>query len=375
MPRPQNEKPSYRHHKASGQAFVVIAGRQIYLGRYGSQESRDAYERETLQWQAHGQARAASGPPLIIAGLVAAYWKRIERDGLYMKNGKPTSERLCLRVALRPVVKLYGGKAAAAFGPLDLVTVRKALCSPLPPPAEGEKKRRVHTKPIVRTSVNKHLHRIRGMFRWAVSMQMIPPATWEALRSVDPIRRGHAAGTREPTKVLPADPRAVAIVLRNVTPTMATMIRLQWLTGMRPGEAVQMRLGDIDRKGDVWVYRPESHKTEHHGVAREIMLGPRAKRLLTPFLSLDRGAYLFRGEGESHVTETAYCRAITRACTEAGVARWTPNQLRHNAATRFRKIRGIEVARAVLGHTDAATTMIYAEADRKAAIELAQAIG
>jgi integrase len=261
---------------------------------------------------------------MTVAGLVAAFWQRVERDGLYKKGGRVTSERSCMQVALRPVLRLFGGKPAASFGPLDLVTVRKALCAPLPPPADGEKRRRVHVGPIVRASVNKHLHRIRSVFRWGVSMQLVPPSVWEALRSVDAIRKGHSIGTRESTRVLPADPRAVAVVLRRVQATIAALIRLQWLTGMRPGEAVQMRAGDIQRTGKVWIYRPGSHKTEHHDITREVMIGPRAQRVLAPFLSLDRAAYLFVGAKKRsknavpHITEAAYCRAITRACAPEG---------------------------------------------------------
>jgi hypothetical protein len=32
--------PSYRRHKASGQAVVTLAGRDIYLGAYGSAASK-----------------------------------------------------------------------------------------------------------------------------------------------------------------------------------------------------------------------------------------------------------------------------------------------------------------------------------------------
>jgi Phage integrase family len=43
--------------------------------------------------------------------------------------------------------------------------------------------------------------------------------------------------------------------------------------------------------------------------------------------------------------------------------RWSPNRLRHSAATRVRRELGIEAARALLGHSDADTTTIYAERD------------
>ena len=42
--------PSYRRHKASGQAIVTLGGKMIYLGRYGSAESRAEYTRVIAEW-------------------------------------------------------------------------------------------------------------------------------------------------------------------------------------------------------------------------------------------------------------------------------------------------------------------------------------
>lgn len=34
--------PAYRHHKATGQARVILGGKHHYLGRHGSEESKAA---------------------------------------------------------------------------------------------------------------------------------------------------------------------------------------------------------------------------------------------------------------------------------------------------------------------------------------------
>jgi hypothetical protein len=36
--------PKYRHHKHSGQAYVELTGRFIYLGKFDSQESHEEYK-------------------------------------------------------------------------------------------------------------------------------------------------------------------------------------------------------------------------------------------------------------------------------------------------------------------------------------------
>jgi integrase len=157
-----------------------------------------------------------------------------------------------------------------------------------------------------------------------------------------------------------------------------------------------------------WAYTPAAHKTEHHGRPRVVYLGPRAIRVIRPFLRADPAAYLFspqdamaarrvtrrrlrkskvqpsqadrrtvdpkRPAGRRYDT-AAYRRAIEYACARAGVPRWHPHQLRHNCATRLRRAFGLEAARVVLGHTSAAVTELYAEMDAGAAAAAMAEVG
>ena len=74
-------------------------------------------------------------------------------------------------------------------------------------------------------------------------------------------------------------------------------------------------------------------------------------------------------------SDGAYGRAVERACDDARVPRWTPNQLRHNAATFIRKEYGLEAAQVMLGHSKADVTQVYAERDRAKALKIAKEIG
>ena len=126
-----------------------------------------------------------------------------------------------------------------------------------------------------------------------------------------------------------------------------------------------MRIG-----GDVWVYRPATHKSKHRGRRREIVIGPQAQTHLGPFL--------LRADGEDGVfgyTAASYRRHIERWCRRLGVSKWTPHRLRHNAATELRKQFGIEAARLVLGHAKAAVTELYAEIDRERAKQIVGDVG
>ncbi len=178
------------------------------------------------------------------------------------------------------------------------------------------------------------------------------------------------------------------------------MIQLQRFSGARPGEVLIMRGVDVDRSRDVWQYRPPQHKNKHRQIERVVPIGPRGQAILRPFLLRPESDYLFspkEAEAERHRVQAAarrskvtpsqlarhlrwskaprsklgdhyliagYRRAIARACRLAEIPRWSPNRLRHLAATRFREVDGLDAAQAILGHTHARTTEIYAEVNR-----------
>jgi integrase len=180
---------------------------------------------------------------------------------------------------------------------------------------------------------------------------------------------------------------------------------------------VKLRVGDIDRSNpDAWVYQPATHKGTWKGKARVIYFGKRSQEILAPLLvkAGDPEAYVFsparseaernagrsenrvtprweshmvrnerkrvgagrsRAPGERYTTGT-YRRAIERACDAAGVARFTPHRLRHLAATRTREELGVDVARALMGHTLASVTEVYShEVDRQLALKAVEMFG
>jgi integrase len=74
-------------------------------------------------------------------------------------------------------------------------------------------------------------------------------------------------------------------------------------------------------------------------------------------------------------TPGTYARAIVRAAQQAKVPRWSPNRLRHAAATEIRQRFGLEAAQVALGHARRTTTEVYAEVDVTKAETALRAIG
>lgn len=131
--------------------------------------------------------------------------------------------------------------------------------------------------------------------------------------------------------------------------------------------------------------RRESQRTRRpgHGHARQVAIGPRAQRILRRYFNFeaDRAAkpYVFRTFGRASKRESysplTYGREITRAAQRAGVPHWTPNQIRHTAATAIEATMGLDAARAALGHRTTAITKIYAAGDLTIAAKVAAARG
>lgn len=413
MPASTNLRvPVYRHHKPSGLASVRIEGRDIYLGPHGTPESRAEYKRAIAEWLANHKAEPSSlngngqAANRVVDELIAAYLDFAK--SYYVKNGALTGEYRNIGDALRPLTALYGRTRVADFGPSSLKAVRQAMID----------------ADLCRRTINNRINRIRRVFKWGVENELVPAEVLHALQAVAPLKLGRCnVREAEPVKPVPED--LIEPVLKLVAPQVAVMIRLQLLTGMRPGEVMQMRMCDIDMSSPIWVYRPLRHKTEHHGRQRVIYLGPKAQVLLRPFLSDDRAAWIFspreamihihrerRAARQTPMTPSqatrkrkrfprrapgdyydplSYAWAIRRACDEAFPSpkpvkeadraawrrehRWSPNQLRHNAATSLRKEFGIAAARVVLGHSSADVTEIYAELDLAKAAEIMSRVG
>lgn len=364
--------PKMRNHKASAQACVVLDGRHIYLGPWGTDRAASAYDRAIAEWLANGRRvpeRTQADAGRSVSEVILAYFRYCQ--SYYTKDGEPTSEIAIIRVALRALRHLFGDKAADDFGPSDL----RALQAWVIHHRIDDGDVTVRERPVARSTANKLIARVKRCFRWACSRELVGPAVVQQLLAVEGLRRNRSeAGETMP--VAPVVRAVVMATLPHLPRVVAAMAELGLHTGMRPSEICTLRTGDVDSTGEVWLYRPKGHKLEHLGQQRIVALGPRAQEVLRPFLRLDRAAYCFEPDGgKERYTSSSFRRAIHRACERAGLQPWAPNQLRHTRATEIQRQFGVEAARTVLGHASSETTSIYVERDINLAVRIAQEIG
>lgn len=413
MSRRGKKVPSYGLHKPSGQARIIVRGTSIYLGKHGSPESHEAYAR----WVTKLSAETPPEPvrlthpdrlhELTINELLVRYLQYA--DGYYRWKGERTREYSSMVEAIRPLRRLYGTTVVAEFGPKSLSLVRQALID------HG----------LVRRSINRHIGRIRRIFAWAVSEELIPAAISHGLTTVKGLRYGRSnAAESTPTQtVAQAD---IDAVLPFVAPQVAAMIQVQLHAAMRPAEVTIMRPLDIDRSDpELWIYRPHSHKSEWLERPREVYLGPQCQEALQPFLNRAPAAYCFspleaeqlrhdqraeerdpnrktkiypcelrqrekrkqaaarrtakRPKGE-HYTVNSYRRAVEYGISHAReqgieIKDWCPRQLRHTKATLVRDQLGLEAAQVICGHARCDVTQVYAARNRKLGVEVAKRLG
>ncbi len=463
MPR-KKSPPTYRLHKARNCAVVTINGKNHYLGPHGSPESFEKYARLLAEWKSTqgitpltDGCRPVGDPELTVAELVLAYWKFART--YYVKDGQPTGQLTVVKSALRFLRQLYGQSRAVDFGPLALQAVQQRMIE----------------AGLSRSYINGHVRRIRLACKWATSQQLVPVTVFQALTTVTGLKKGRTPAY-EPEPVAPVADEVVEATLPHLPVVVRDMVRVQRFVGCRPSEICTLRPCDVDRSQSVWLYRPASHKTEHLGRDRVILIGPRAQEILLPYLLRNATAYCFspaeseskrkmlaranrktkvqpsqanrakhtpqRQPGERY-TRYSYRTAVHRGCDKAfgeqhgpvsgvelmrlarqaaigprdmvrvgtrqrwrrarglqglfnpsttpdeeinrpsaegwyykmAIPRWSPNQLRHSAATEIHSKFGLEAAQVVLGHSRANVTEIYAERDLAKAAEIAKQVG
>lgn len=239
-------EPGYCLHKPSGRAYVNLGGKVFYLGDYGSEDSHEKYAKLKAEWRIGKNTPKfvsdPSGPTLAAVAL-----EYLDHAEAYYGPG---TELENLKLAIVPLSRLYGTLPAAKFGPLEFRAIRQWWLE-----KEG-RKRKGDDAPgkLSRQYINSQMKRLMRVIKWAVGQGTVPPTVHQAIKCVDPLKRGRSSAP-ESEPVRPVELAAVEATCTKLTPIVADMVRLQLLLGCRPGEIVVLKPGDVHRHGEVWEIR------------------------------------------------------------------------------------------------------------------------
>lgn len=233
-----------------------------YLGLYDRAATKQKCARLIAELAANNGMLPVPKDELTIKELAARFLV-YARSYYVDAAGEPSKEYRNFNVPLTALSNLYGDSLVQGFGPRAFKTLREHFV------AKGWR----------RPYVNKVAGMIRRVFRWAVAEELAEPSVFHGLQAVAGLKRGRC-GAGETQPVHPVPNHVVDETIKVLTPTLAAMVELQRLTGMRSGELVIMRTFDLNTEGRIWTYRPGKHKTEHHGHQRLVYIGPAAQQVL-----------------------------------------------------------------------------------------------
>lgn len=280
--------PAYRRRTGYTQAIVTLTDavtkkrRDYWLGEHGTRASRELYFRLLAEYEALGRrlpdlpdaapnaaAARTRGPD--VDELAHQYWRRVAREYLPKRCN-------AIKAALRLLRQMDGSTPVSQYGPKRLRLLREAMIS-------GDASATPARRPWSRTTVNDRVRIVVSVFRWGVTQETVPPSVADALGMLEPLKRGRSRAT-EGKKVGPVPEFLLEATMTHLPAPVRAMVRLQLLTGARPGEIVGLRGRDIDRdaRTGLLVARPSEHKTAHLGAEREVYFGPEAEAVLGPYL-------------------------------------------------------------------------------------------
>jgi hypothetical protein len=365
MPRSRNPVPSYLLHRQSGRGRAVwtdalgVRREQLLPGAFNSSESRTAFARLQLELETSPHRALRADPTGITVNELLAAYKDFAEAHYRAPDGTPTGEAEHMKLVGRYIRGLYGDTPAAEFGPLALKAVRQQFLN----------------AGWCRTTVNQQTERVRRIFKWAASEELVPPAVYAVWLYRPP---HHKTAWRGKARVIAVGPKAQELLREFFTPDLGDYL-------FSPRRGVE----------EVRAERAAARKTPRYP---SHMRRNAAKRKAKPQRTPDE-----------RYTQRSYFVALTRACDRAfpppcelaprpgesrakwwgrltaeqrdevkawrKAHRWHPNQLRHTFATRVRKEHGLEAAQVLLGHSEEDVTQIYAEKNEALAVGIAAKIG
>jgi len=204
MPKLRHRPPKYCKAKVGKKQYaaVYLHGKTIYLGAYGSSESKVAYAKLVADFKTDTSLYVPEDKECVtIKQLMFSFLDHVE--------GTITSQSFGHnRSAIREVLKLYGDDMQVGdFKPSCLKFYRNEL---------------INSKRLCRNMINDRVRRVVAMFTWGVEEELVKPDTEAALKAVKSLRAGYPGTYDNPEREdVPDD--VIIRTLPFMTPTVRAM--------------------------------------------------------------------------------------------------------------------------------------------------------
>ena len=373
-------------------AYVNLKGKKIQMGRWGSPEADAKFRQLQIQVLTDPTFSFLKQQGVTVDDLCLAYLD-------YAKEHDP-SHYHGIKTAAKIFIEGFAGHAANSLDSRHFVTLQDMFVK------HG----------VARTYCNMLMGYVRRILKWGSLRKLVSSVVLAEAKLVPDLVKGK---TKAPEKKKRKDVPDVVVTrtLPYLLPTLRDMVQVQRLASMRPSEMIRMRPGEIDMENVhegvvIWLYVPGTHKSDWRDddIPRIIPLGKPEQEIIAARLEgksdedfifspkdamqewyeqraakrktkispsqvkrMERTAKKPKRKIKDCYDANAYNRAITRAIEIANrdlpdkekIPHWTPYQLRHAGITEITKKTGnVNIAKAVAGHRNINTTLIYAHADK-----------
>ena|GEM_PF-510608 len=312
------------------------------------------------------------------------------------------NEGLNFKYAIGYLVELHGDMSVNDITPKKLRNVRELM---------------VRSGRLCRKTINCYFAKLVRLFIWGCEEEWVSANVAGALKMVKHLPKGEPNTFDHPERE-PVSDDVIRRTLPFTCKTIATMLQVQYLLGMRPNEIFKMRVGDIDtsRNNGLWYYMPGSYKTGRHVGKIQFPLGKPVQELIAPYLAgkspeqaifsprtamQERNAER-RAQRKTKIAPSQAARDKARAAKPSyysefynmgsyrsaleyainkgnkvlpegeQIPHWFPYLLRNAAATDIELKHGLDQAQAQLGHKSANMTRRYSKAQLRMREKLAR---
>ena len=300
-------------------------------GTANSPESMEEYGKLIAKYlQEHSRAKRTkvvkpSAIGLTITELVAEFMAYAREHYSGTANTASNEFDNC-RFAYRPLVAMYGDMLVEHFTTDELREVRQAMITGTWDWTKTSAKRA--PRPWSRPHANGAINRIKRIFHWAEEHNRCSPAVAGPIRVMSGIQKGRTIAKERPPVAAVAD-ADVDATLPYLNEIVRDMVKIQRLTGLRPDNVTTMRPADIDRSGDIWVYRPTAHKGSAADRDLAVAIGPQAQAALARYLLRPAESYCFSPREaprsscrhKDRYTTASYRRAVRYGIRAAKIAK------------------------------------------------------